>query len=137
MRHRRGGKKLGRSSAHLKATLASLVVALIERKRIRTTLTKARQARRLAERMMTLAKRGTLAARRRALARLGRESAVVALWAMAPASAQRAGGYTRVIKLGSRPGDGSETAMVEWVDATPPPAAKKKREKKEKAESAA
>jgi len=131
MRHRKDSTKLGRSSAHRKATVGALVCELIERKRIRTTLSKAKAARPLAEKMVTLAKRGTLAARRQALSRLQRRTAVSGLWDIAPSFAERQGGYTRIVKLGRRRSDGSEMAVLEWVD-TPPPAPKKKKEKPER-----
>ncbi|MBN1558172.1 MAG: 50S ribosomal protein L17 [Lentisphaerae bacterium] len=129
-------KKLGRSAAHREALMASLVCNLIERKRIRTTLVKAKQARRVAERMVTLGKRGTLAARRRAAAVLHNPEAVRALFAdVAPRFEERAGGYTRIVKLGRRNGDGAETAVLEWVGAEPP--APRKKRKQAEGESAA
>jgi large subunit ribosomal protein L17 len=129
MRHRVLDKKFGRSSAHREAMLAALVCGLIERRRITTTLPKARQARRLADRMVTLGKRGTLAARRAAIARLGQPRIVKILFDdIAPRFTERAGGYTRVLKLGFRTGDAAEKALMEWVGVEVP--VRKKRKKK-------
>ena len=96
--------------------LARLVCSLIEEKRITTTLPRAREAGRMAERLVTLARRGGVAARRRAAASLRREPAVKALFdEIAPRCEGRAGGYTRVVKLGERRGDKAPVALVEWV----------------------
>jgi len=112
--------------------MSSLVCALIERRRIRTTLVKAKQAGRLADRMVTLGRKGTLAARRRALARLRSKKAVTTLFSeIVPLFEGRNGGYTSVLKLGSRSGDGAEMAVLEWVGAGPPPAKKKKKKAEE------
>lgn len=125
MRHRAKSTKLGRTSAHRTALMASLVCHLIQERRITTTLTKAKAARSLAERMVTLGKRGTLAARRQAISRLHRKERVATLFdQIAPAFADRAGGYTRILKLGRRASDSSEMAILEWVDFAPPVAAK-------------
>lgn len=133
MRHKRATTKLGRSPAHRKALVSSLVNSLIDRKRIRTTVDKAKLARSMADRMVTLAKRGTLAARRRAIACLRQESRVAQLFdQVAPACANRKGGYTRIVRLGRRTGDGAELVFLEWVDVAP--AAPVKRKKKEAAE---
>ena len=119
MRHRKEDKKLGRSSAHRKALEAALVCGLIQEKRIRTTLAKARVARRRAEKLVTLARRGTVAARRRAVSELRRKHCVTELFdTIVPRLEGRNGGYTRIVKLGSRGGDGPEMAILEWVDAT-------------------
>lgn len=97
--------------------LAAVVCGLITEKRVQTTLPKARAARRLAERMVTLGKQGTLAARRRAAAVLRRPVPVKQLFEeIAPKCADRAGGYTRIVKLQSRRSDGSSMALLEWVD---------------------
>lgn len=121
MRHRNSDRKLGRTSAHRRATVASLVCHLIREKRIRTTLAKAREARRQAEKMVTLARKGTLAARRQAAARLRDEAAVEMLVKdLAPTFEGRAGGYTRILKMGRRSSDGSEMALLEWVDVDVP-----------------
>ncbi|MGA7394521.1 MAG: 50S ribosomal protein L17 [Terrimicrobiaceae bacterium] len=122
MRHRRKTTKLGRTAEHRNALLANQACSLIEHGRIKTTLAKAKAVRPLAERMVTLAKRGDLHARRRALALLHNNStrtvkAVGKLFSeIAPRSADRHGGYTRVIKLGPRPSDSAQMALIEWVD---------------------
>ena len=121
MRHRKTTVKLGRKPAHRDALLASLVGSLIQHGRIRTTLPKAKAARVLAEKMVTLGKAGTLAARRRAIARLHAPEVVGKLFGtLAPAFADRKGGYTRIAKLGRRSGDSSEMAVLEWTNYTPP-----------------
>ena len=123
MRHRKKTVKLGRTSAHRNELLANLVCALIDNKRIKTTLPKARAARSLAEKMVTLGKKGTLATRRQAIATLKNEASVKELFdAVAPAFASRAGGYTRIIKLGRRISDSSEMVLLEWVDSIAAPA---------------
>lgn len=124
MRHQRKVKKLGREAAHRRALLANLVVSLIEHKRIRTTLAKAKAVRPLAEKMVTLGKRGDLHARRQAIARLHVVGAVRELFdVIAPAAANRQGGYTRITKLGQRISDASPMAFIEWVDQPQPAAA--------------
>lgn len=133
MRHRKNTVKLGRTSAQREALFAGLVSNLILAKRIQTTLPKARAAKRLAERMVTVGKKGTLAARRQALSFLKREAAAAELFnAVAPAMKDRAGGYTRVVKLGKRMSDSSEMCILEWVDFVP----KAPKAKKEKAAAA-
>ncbi len=124
MRHRKKTVKLGRTSAHRNELLANLVCALIDNKRIKTTLPKAKAARSLAEKMVTLGKKGTLADRRRAISTLKNEASVKELFeAVAPAFADRNGGYTRIIKLGRRISDSSEMVLLEWVEAIAAPAA--------------
>ena len=116
MRHRNGNKKLGRATSHHKATMAALVCGLIKEKRIKTTVSKAKLARSMAEKMVTLGRKGTLAARRQAIAKLRNEDCVALLFSdIAPQFEGRNGGYTRVIKLGCRSSDGSEMALLEWV----------------------
>ena len=116
MRHRKDDKKLGRSGAHRKALVASLVCGLIQEKRIQTTLPKAKIARRAAEKMVTLARSNTVAARREAVAQLRRKHCVRELFdTIAPQYEGRSGGYTRIVRLGARVGDGAEMAMLEWV----------------------
>lgn len=128
MRHRKHGIKLGRTQEHRKALLASLVCALIENKRIRTTLAKAKKAQSLAERMVTLGRQGTLAARRRAISVLRREEFVKKLLAeIVPQFSGRNGGYTRIIKIGRRTSDSSEMAYLEWVGILVPDRTKKKK----------
>lgn len=135
MRHKIKTVKLGRSQAHRDALLANQVVSLIEHDRIKTTLAKAKAVRPLAEKMITLGKKNTLHARRTALAYLRHnEDAVKKLFAeVAPRSAARQGGYTRIVKLGYRQSDAAPMAFIEWVDspvlveqAAPAPAKPKK-----------
>lgn len=122
MRHRKKTVKLGRDSAHREAMLANMVCSLINEKRITTTLPKARAARVLAEKMVTLGKRGDLHARRRAISKLRNQDSVYELFsAIAPAFEERQGGYTRIIKKGKRSSDASEMAILEWVDVTVAP----------------
>ena len=122
MRHRKRIVKLGRRSAHRNELLANLVCALIDNKRIKTTLPKARAARQLAEKMITLGKKGTLAARRQAIATMKQTGSVKELFDhVAPACAERSGGYTRIIKLGRRISDSSEMVLLELVDAVNAP----------------
>ena len=133
MRHRKNTVKLGRTSSQREALFASLVSNLILAKRVKTTLPKARAAKRMADKLVTVGKQGTLAARRRALSLLKQEKAVAELFAaVAPAMQARAGGYTRVVKLGKRQSDSSEMCILEWVDFVP----KAKTAKAEKAEAA-
>jgi large subunit ribosomal protein L17 len=123
MRHRKKTIKLGRSTSHREAMLANMVCSLIKEKRITTTLPKARAVRPLAEKMVTLGKRGDLHARRLAISRLKNKDAVYALFdSIAPAFSEREGGYTRILKLGTRPSDASEMAILEWVDVIDEPA---------------
>ncbi len=118
MRHKTRISKLGRSSAHQKALAASLVCNLIKEKRITTTLAKAKVARSVAEKMVTLGRRGDLAARRQVLSVLHQEGPVHILFAeIVPQMEGRPGGYTRVLKLGRRRSDSSEMAILEWVGA--------------------
>lgn len=115
MRHRKYTFKIGRTSAHRKAMLANMVSSLIREGRIRTTLVKAKEARRLADKMVTLAKRGDLHARRRAISTLRDKGAVALLFSDAGQFEQRRGGYTRIYRLGPRVGDAAEMALLEWV----------------------
>jgi large subunit ribosomal protein L17 len=120
MRHRRAGKKLGRDSAHRKALYANLTGALIEHGRIRTTEAKAKAVKPIAEQMITLGRRGDLAARRQAVAFLRSKDVVHQLFAeVAPRFADRPGGYTRIVKLGPRHGDAAEMVYLELVDYEP------------------
>ena len=119
MRHRKRTAKLGRTSSHRNAMLANLVCSLIVHKRITTTLAKARAARSVAEKLVTLGKSGTIHDRRLAAARLHQEDAVRILFnEIAPTQKSRPGGYTRIIKLHPRQGDAAEEAILEWVDLT-------------------
>ena len=117
MRHQRAGKKLGRDSAHRRALYANLAGALIEHGRIKTTEAKAKAVKPLAEQMITLGKRGDLAARRHAISTLRSNDVVHQLFAdIAPRFADRNGGYTRIVKLGPRQGDAAPMAYIELVD---------------------
>ena len=118
MRHQKKTVKLGRTAAHRKALLANQVCSLIEHQRIKTTLAKAKAVRPLAEKMVTLGKNGSLHARRTALSVLRQKDAVKKLFEdIAPRTASRNGGYTRIIKLGQRKSDAASIAFLEWVDA--------------------
>ena len=118
MRHQKKTIKLGRTSEHRKALLANQVCSLIEHQRIRTTLAKAKAARPLAEKMVTLGKKGSLHARRTAFAVLRQKDAVKKLFdEIAPRTADRQGGYTRIVRLGQRKSDAAPVAYLEWVDA--------------------
>src|ERR1041384_2259812 len=125
MRHRKRTAKLGRTGEHRNAMLANLVCSLIKQKRVITTLAKAKAARSVAEKMITLGKKGTLHDRRLAAARLHQEDAVKILFnEIAPTQKERHGGYTRIVKLGAtegrsraqRQGDAAQMAILEWVD---------------------
>lgn len=145
MRHRKRSVKLGRKKEHRRGLLANLVCELIQHGMIVTTLAKARAARPLAERMVTLAKRGNAVsgaarvhAHRLAVARLRQKSAARKLFAeVAPKNNQRNGGYTRITKLGRRGSDAAEMAILEWVgaSATPGPGAEAKDKKPQTAKS--
>lgn len=127
MRHRILDKKLGRSKSHREALMASLVRSLIKEKRILTTLAKAKSAQREAEKLVTLARQGTLASRRLAIARLKDKAAAAELIStLLPLFAGRSGGYTRIVKLGRRTGDNAETALLEWIGVEIPDKRKKK-----------
>ncbi len=117
MRHARSGKKLGRDSAHRKALYSNLAGALIEHGRIKTTVTKAKAVKPIAEQMITLGRRGDLHARRQATAFLRSRDVVHKLFAdVAPLFKDRPGGYTRIVKLGPRQGDAAEMAYLELVN---------------------
>ena len=135
MRHHRSGKKLGRDSAHRKALYSNLAGSLIEHGRIKTTIAKAKAVKPIVEKMITLGRRGDLAARRQALAYLRSNDIVHMLFAeVAPRFADRPGGYTRIVKLGPRAGDSAEMVYLEFVDHVPPaPVARPVREPEEQA----
>lgn len=117
MRHLKRTAKLGRTGEHRNAMLANLVCSLIKHKRVTTTLAKAKAARSVAEKMVTLGKHGTIHDRRLAAARLHQEDAVRILFnEIAPVQKDRHGGYTRIVKLHQRSGDASQLAILEWVD---------------------
>lgn len=145
MRHLKSTAKLGRKSEHRNMMLANLVCSLIYHNRVVTTLAKAKAARRLAEKMVTLGKKGTLHARRLAVARLHQKDAVRILFSqIAPSQKERHGGYTRIIKMHRRRGDAAEMAVLEWVEpmtsavpvTTAPAEAKKQPETKPEAKPA-
>ncbi len=116
MRHLNSGFKLGKQPAHRRAVLRNLVTNLIEKERIETTLLRAKAARPLAERMITLGKRDSLHSRRQAAAFLMTTGATKKLFAdLAPRFADRPGGYTRIIRTGWRSGDGAELAILEFI----------------------
>ncbi|HUE40391.1 MAG TPA: 50S ribosomal protein L17 [Chthoniobacterales bacterium] len=136
MRHQKKTVRLGRKAEHRKALLANQVCSLIEHRRIKTTLAKAKAVRPIAEKMVTLGKNGSLHARRTAFATLRQKDAVKKLFdEIAPASTERNGGYTRIIRLGQRHSDSALMALIEWVDVTvvveEQPAEEKKAKKKE------
>jgi large subunit ribosomal protein L17 len=139
MRHQKKTVKLGRTAEHRKALLANQVCSLIEHQRIKTTLAKAKAVRPLAEKMVTLGKKGSLHARRTALATLRQKDAVKKLFDdIAPRAADRKGGYTRIVKLGARKSDSAPVAFIEWVDApivTEEPAPEEKGKKTKAAKS--
>lgn len=116
MQHNRAGRKLGRTSAHRKALFRNQLDSLITHERIQTTIHKAKELRPLAEKMVTLGKRGGLHARRLALRDLSQDAAKKLFDEIAPRFATRPGGYTRILKLGQRPGDAAEKAILEFVD---------------------
>jgi large subunit ribosomal protein L17 len=125
MRHLKRTAKLGRTGEHRNAMLANLVCSLIKHKRVTTTLAKAKAARSVAEKLVTLGKKDTIHARRLVAARLHQEDATKILFAeIAPAQKDRNGGYTRIVKLGGtvgkyaghRQGDAADMAILEWVD---------------------
>ena len=137
MRHLNAGRKLNRSASHRRALFRNLVTALLERERIKTTDAKAKETRRLTERMITLGKEGTLAARRRALTFVQSRAVVKKLFDdIAPRYDKRHGGYTRVVKLGTRHGDAAPLSLVELVErkgAEPETAKKKPRQRRDRA----
>ena len=112
-----GNRKLGRPTAHRNAMLRGLVTYLLENGQIETTLTRAKEVRSEAEKMITLAKKNTLASRRQALAYITKEDVVSKLFSeIAPKYADRSGGYTQIYKLGPRRGDAAEMALIKLVD---------------------
>ena len=120
MRHRNAGRKLGRKSAHRKAMFDNMAHALLKHEQITTTLPKAKALRPVVEKLVTLAKRGDLSARRLVIARLHDEAQTRKLFdTLAPRYKARAGGYTRVLKAGFRPGDNAALAVIEFVDRDP------------------
>jgi large subunit ribosomal protein L17 len=120
MRHRNAGRKLNRTASHRRALFASMAAALIKHEQIVTTLPKAKELKRVTDRLITLAKRGNLHSRRLALSRVRDEAMVGKLFdTLGPRYADRAGGYTRVLKAGFRYGDAAPMALIELVDRDP------------------
>ncbi len=118
MRHQRVMKKFGRSTAHRQMLMRSLVTNLILAESIKTTLPKAKEARKDADKIVTIAKKGDLSARRLTARRLTQPAAVQKLFdTIAPAMKDRKGGYTRIVKLGTRKGDAAEMCILQWVTA--------------------
>jgi large subunit ribosomal protein L17 len=135
MRHLNQGRKLNRTSAHRKALLRNLVLALVKHERIKTTDAKAKELRRYADRMVTLGKRGDLAARRLAFAFMQSRDAVKRLFdEIAPRFKNRNGGYTRVVKFGFRRGDAAPLSIVEFSDHSALAANRKPRKKRTRRE---
>jgi large subunit ribosomal protein L17 len=138
MRHRVAGKKLGRKTAHRVMMFRNMVTSLFDKERIRTTLDRAKATRPIAERMITLGKRETLHARRQALAYIKDPAVVTKLFdTLAPRFSQRQGGYTRIIRLGSRDGDGAQMALLELIGSEFKPAKREESKKRKKTEKEA
>ena len=117
MRHRKSGRKLNRTASHRKAMFANMAAALINHEQITTTLSKAKELRPFVDKLVTLAKRGDLHARRIAISRLRDEAMVAKLFeAIAPRYEDRLGGYTRVLRAGFRYGDNAPVAVIEFID---------------------
>ncbi len=135
MRHRVAHRKLGRTSAHRLSLLRNMAASLIKHERIRTTVAKAKELRPFVEKLVTLGKRDSLHARRQALSILPQKDVVRRLFGeVSPRFSERPGGYTRILKLGPRRGDGAPMAFIEFVDfvfkgAVGAPEAKKKKSK--------
>jgi len=130
MRHQVKGRKLRRPTAHRMAMLRNLVTSFLEKERVQTTLAKAKEARPLAEKMITLGKKGTLHARRQVMAFVRKEGVVTKVFDdLGPRFGQRPGGYSRIVKLGLRGGDGAQMAMLELIGSEFKKKAKKKKEK--------
>jgi large subunit ribosomal protein L17 len=117
MRHRKGGRKLGRTSSHRQALMRNMVTSLLDHERIQTTDAKAKELRRIADRMITLGKRGDLHARRQALSVIRSKEVTAKLFdELADRYRERPGGYTRVMKLGQRHGDAASMSLIELLD---------------------
>lgn len=131
MRHNVGGRKFRRTTSHRKALLKNLAISLIVNERIETTVAKAKELRRVVEKMITLGKKGDLSSRRRAFAKLRDEPSVAKLFTtFADRYKARIGGYTRIIKFRKRMGDGADLAFIELVDRVV-----KEKKKKKKSET--
>lgn len=130
MRHQIKGRKLRRPTSHRMAMLRNLVTSFLEKERVRTTLAKAKEARPIAEKMITLGKKGTLHSRRQVVAFIRKEGVVTKIFDdLGPRFSQRPGGYSRIVKLGLRGGDGAQMAMLELIGAEYKKKAKKKKGK--------
>ena len=130
MRHAHGPRKLGRTHEHRRALLANMACSLIEHEQIKTTLPKAKELRPYVEKLITLAKRGDVHARRQAVAKLRQEAPAAKLFhTLAGRYADRQGGYTRVLKAGFRYGDMAPMAIIELVDRDPEARGKADRER--------
>ncbi len=117
MRHRKKGRQLSRTASHREALLRNMATSLFRHGRISTTTAKAKELRPYAEKLITLAKRGDLHARRLAARRIADRDVLFQLFdTIGPRYAERPGGYTRILKLGHRQGDGAELALIELVD---------------------
>lgn len=137
MRHLKSGRKLSRSGAHRKAMLRNLVTSLFEHEQVRTTDAKAKELRRVADRLVTLAKRGTLDARRRAAAYVRTKSVVRKLFSeVAERFRNRPGGYTRIVKLGYRHGDAARMSVIELTDRGEAAKAEAEKKRERRARSA-
>ncbi len=135
MRHRVAGKKLGRKTAHRVMMFRNMVTSLLDKERIRTTLDRAKAVRPIAEKIITLGKRENLHARRQALAYVKDPAVVSKLFStIAPRFSQRNGGYTRIIRLGFRDGDGAQMAYLELLGSEFKPAKKEEGKKSKKSE---
>ena len=138
MRHRVAGKKLGRKTAHRVMMFRNMVTSLFDKERVRTTLDRAKAVRPIAERMITLGKRETLHARRQALAYVKDPAIVSKLFStLAPRFSQRRGGYTRIIRVGFRDGDGAQMAYLELIGSEFKPAKSEEGKKGKKGEKEA
>lgn len=134
MRHLVKRKKLGRDTSHRRALLRNLVTSFLEKERIRTTLAKAKATRPLAEKMITLARKDTLHAKRQALTFIYKKPVVKKLFEeLGPRFSERPGGYTRIVKIGPRAGDGAEMAILELIGSEFKKKEKKKAKEKAKA----
>jgi len=117
MRHRKDSRRFSRTSSHRQLMFRNMVASVIEHESIQTTLPKAKELRRIAERLVTLAKEDSVARRRLAFARLRNDAAVAKLFTdLAPRFQGRPGGYMRILKCGFRPGDTAPMAIIEWVE---------------------
>jgi large subunit ribosomal protein L17 len=131
MHHRIAGRKLGRTSSHRTAMLRNLVTSLLEHEKVKTTDAKAKEVRPLAEKLIGLAKRGDLHARRQALSVVRKAEVVKKLFeTLSPRYQSRTGGYLRIVKVGYRPGDGAPVSLVELIGEEKEGAKKAKGKKK-------